>query len=292
MYLKLIKNPILFQGRNKNNNYFEGWYYKQVSENSKNSISIIPGISKSKEDSHAFIQTIISTSESKLETHYHRFSINDFYFNDEPFILKIEKNIFSCDVIDLNLFDNDYSLNGKLSFSSFTKIKTNTLYPNIMGYYAYIPIMECYHGIVSMNHYLNGSLSYNGKSINFDSGKGYIEKDWGTSFPREYIWLQCNNFENKDVSIMCSIANVPFMGASFQGLICNLSLKGKEYRFASYNDSKLKKLNINDHELNIFLKKKNLELELNVKPSDTGVLKSPKIGLMNGSIKEGVCRNC
>jgi hypothetical protein len=161
-----------------------------------------------------------------------------------------------------------------------------------MGYYAYIPIMECFHGIVSMNHYLNGSLSYNGKSINFDSGKGYIEKDWGTSFPKEYIWLQCNNFENKDVSIMCSIANVPFMGASFQGFICNLSLKGKEYRFASYNDSKLKKLNINDHELNIFLKKKNLELELNVKPSDTGVLKSPKIGLMNGAIKEGVCRNC
>ncbi len=43
--LLLIKNAELFQGEkylNKNSNYFEGWYFKNV--NSHQGISFIPGI--------------------------------------------------------------------------------------------------------------------------------------------------------------------------------------------------------------------------------------------------------
>ena len=52
-----------------------------------------------------------------------------------------------------------------------------------MGWYAYLPIMECYHGILSMDHELSGELIYNGDFLAFNKGRGYIEKDWGKNFP-------------------------------------------------------------------------------------------------------------
>ncbi len=286
-----LNEPILYKGRKKKRKYFEGWYFKQISSDFKNSISIIPGITKSASSSHAFIQTIIGInthSGAKHETHYHQFLIEDFKYTDSPFSLKIGQNTFACDGISLNLSNNKYSVEGKVSFSKFTKIKTNILFPNIMGYYAYFPFMECNHGIISMGHNLKGSLNLNGGLIDFNHGKGYIEKDWGTSFPKEYVWLQCNTFKGSDASVMCSIANIPFMGMSFQGFICNLSLDGKEYRFASYNHSKLLKLNYTDDIIDITLIKGNLKLEVSAKMYERGVLKAPKNGVMDNSIKEGL----
>ena len=73
--------------------------------------------------------------------------------------------------------------------------------PNSMGFFAYFPFMQCYHEIVSMSHSLNGSLNFS-EAIDFSGGEGYIEKDWGTSFPKEYVWIQSNNFEKSDASIL------------------------------------------------------------------------------------------
>mgnify|MGYP006263712567 CR=1 FL=1 len=54
------KNSSIFQGNKKTKKYFEGWYFKMVSEDEKAILSIIPGISLSENSStqHAFIQII------------------------------------------------------------------------------------------------------------------------------------------------------------------------------------------------------------------------------------------
>ena len=62
--------------------------------------------------------------------------------------------------------------------------------------------MECYHGILSMNHSISGDLIINNKKINFNSGRGYTEKDWGHSFPLGYVWMQSNHFSNKNISFL------------------------------------------------------------------------------------------
>ncbi|MDP4133771.1 MAG: tocopherol cyclase family protein [Bacillota bacterium] len=287
MNLKLINEPELFQGRNKKRRYFEGWYFKQVSKDLKSSISIIPGISINSNDKHAFIQTItnINTdSVNRVETHYHKFLIDDFKYNDEPFSLEIGDNKFSLSKVELRLTD----IHGTVNFSDLTKIKVSKVFPNSMGYFAYLPIMECFHGIISMSHDLSGTLTLNEETIDFCNGKGYIEKDWGTSFPKEYIWIQSNNFSDSDASIMCSIANIPFFGASFQGFICNLTFGGKEYRFASYNHSKLTKVNDSKDVLNIAMVNSKFKLLLSAKMDVSGTLKSPKNGAMNNVIKEAL----
>ena len=80
--LYLIKNPEVFQGEKylkKNKNYFEGWYYKNISKGE--GISFIPGINIENTNKKAFIQVI--TNESSYFIDY---SINDFEFCQNLFI--------------------------------------------------------------------------------------------------------------------------------------------------------------------------------------------------------------
>jgi succinate dehydrogenase/fumarate reductase flavoprotein subunit len=46
-----------------------------------------------------------------------------------------------------------------------------------MGWYAFVPAMECYHGVLSFDHLLEGGLELNGQYIDYTGGRGYIEKD-------------------------------------------------------------------------------------------------------------------
>jgi hypothetical protein len=92
---------------------------------------------------------------------------------------------------------------------------------------------------------------------------GYIEKDWGEAFPDAWIWLQGNVSESKkDVSFMCSIASIPFMGMKFIGLICVLDLGGKQHRFATYNGARILSVIKTGDGTEIELKKGRLRLKI------------------------------
>lgn len=280
-----LRDSIIFQGSLNHINYFEGWYFKQVSISSGKVISFIPGISLNKLDSHAFIQVIVSPP---VETHYFRFDLTEFLTFDSPFEVRIGKNTFSQTAITINLSDETFKIAGELKYGPFKSIEKTIMSPNAMGYFAYIPTMKCNHGIVSMDHSVDGVLKCNEESISFNEDRGYIEKDWGSSFPERYIWMQGNHFERKGDSFMCSIASVPFIGTSFIGLIANLLVDGREYRFATYNGAKIIKAISTKENVDIILKKGRLTLEIKAHIESTGDLKSPIEGQMAGTIKEGL----
>lgn len=115
--------------------------------------------------------------------------------------MKIGGNIFTESFISIQIKDEKITIQGNLKLSTLQKIKKTLLAPSIMGGFAYIPKMECYHGVISMNHELQGTLKINDEKIEFTNGKGYIEKDWGTSFPKEYMWMQSNHFKKPSTSL-------------------------------------------------------------------------------------------
>ncbi|NHB83865.1 hypothetical protein G7085_02035 [Tessaracoccus sp. HDW20] len=43
--------------------------------------------------------------------------------------------------------------------------------PGIMGWYGYVPVMECRHGIVSFGHDLEGTLIVEGRPTSFQGGR-------------------------------------------------------------------------------------------------------------------------
>lgn len=216
------------------------------------------------------------------------YPIESFAFFEDPFYVVIGDNKFSLTDINLNIESKDLRVKGNIKLMNLTRIKNSLLNPNIMGFFSYIPFMECNHGVISMGHQLSGILKVNGEEIDFTGGKGYIEKDWGKSFPSSYVWLQSNHFPDASTGLFCSVAKIPFLLFSFNGYICNLVHQGEEYRFATYNGSKL--LMDDRAENGVMLKFKNKEYSLEIKGVSllSKKLLAPKVGSMDKMIKEGL----
>ena len=282
----LIKNSECFQGEkylNKNKKYFEGWYFKNVCNDK--GISFIPGINSNGKDKKAFIQVITNNM-----SYFVNYDIDDFSFNADPFYIKIKDNYFSKEKIHINIIDvtQNIRINGDIKYINSKNISVNKLNPNIMGPFSYIPFMECNHAILSMKNTAIGEIKINDDIIKFDCGSGYIEKDWGSSFPKSYIWCQGNNFEKTNASFMLSIANIPFKFFHFRGIICVLIIDNQEFKFSTYNNTKLIKYDVTNDSLDITLKKG--VYFLNLKSTyDVGLkLSAPVKGKMKKEIFESI----
>lgn len=286
-FIKKIFNPEIFQGKYKSNNYFEGWYYKLIDKSMNTVFAIIPGISygQTQNDSHAFIQVIDGVNCS---VNYFKYDISQFKFSQDNFEITIGDNIFNKNHIKLNLNDNNIVISGTLYFNNIVSFPKSLFNPGIMGPFSFIPFMECYHGIVNIHHDINGMLYVNDKSLDFTNGYGYIEKDWGHSFPNSWIWMQSNHFDKQEISLMFSIANIPWLGKHFIGFISFLRIKDKIYKFATYTNARIKKLHNENNNIDILIEDNNYSLRIVATQSNGGILKAPKNGLMNRDIIESI----
>ena len=284
--LSLIRNQELFQGEkylNNNKNYFEGWYFKNT--NKENGISFIPGINITDKGKKAFIQIV--TNE---KSYFIDYDIKDFEFSFNPFYIKMEKNLFSKGFIHIDITEETQNINvyGDIKYTNIQNISTNLINPNIMGPFSYIPFMECNHAIISMKCEVNGLMTINNENMIFNDGLGYIEKDWGYSFPKSYIWCQGNNFNKTNSSFMFSIANDPLKLLEFTGIICVLIVNNNEYKFTTYNNTKLIKYNVNNKLLDITLKKGKYYLNIKSEYNLGNKLFAPINGKMEKDIYESI----
>ena len=277
-----IWNPELYHGWGKKKRFFEGWYYKIVSKDEKSAFAFIPGIAMDENgNKQAFIQ-ILDGKNSTSE--YIKFPFESFKANSKKYIIEIDSNRFTTNSIDLDL----PNIRGSLKFQNITPWSNSFFSPGIMGPFSFVPFMECYHGIISMDHSITGELSIKGNNIDFTSGRGYIEKDWGHSFPIGYVWMQSNHFSESKISFKCSVAKIPFKIFSFNGFIAGLWIKNKLIEFTTYNFSKVKKCKINDKHVEITIENLNHVLKILVYRSKTASLAAPIQGFMDAKIDESM----
>ena len=280
-----IYNPEIFQGNLNMKNYFEGWYYKHVSQDEDQIYSFIPGISLSGNDSHAFIQVINGISG---KSKYITYSLKEFSSDTKRLYLKIGESVFTDKHIDLKINHQDINVAGHVDYFNIIKYPSSLFSPGIMGWYSFVPRMECKHGIVSVNHNLEGSIKVNEHNIDFDGGKGYIEKDWGTSFPEAWLWIQANNFNDPDTSFTFSVAKIPWRGKFFIGFIAFLFYNKRFYKYSTYNNSLIKEINHTGDTIKLKLKNHSSILEVSVSKNTFGELKAPVSGDMTRRIKESI----
>ncbi len=284
-YLPRLYRPEVYQGKKKPVSYFEGWYIKLVDAAGEQVWSFIPGVSYSA-DSHCFVQVIHANTG---KTWYLRFPEEDFLSSRKVFQTNMGLNRFSSKGMKLDLSHPDLKVKGELIFEDPRPFPATFLSPGIMGWYGYAPMMECYHGVVSMQHRLSGSLEINGAELSFEGGKGYIEKDWGRSMPSDWIWIQSNHFEeDTGASFMLSLARIPWMGGFFPGFLSFAMVGGKLYRFATYNRSAVSLIEINDDAVHIKLQNGSYTLTVIVYRSIGGILKAPRHGKMEREIQESI----
>ena len=157
-----------------------------------------------------------------------------------------------------------------------------------MGWYSWVPFMECYHGLVSLDHEINGFLEYNGKKIDFSGGRGYTEKDWGKSFPEAWVWMQSNHFGSVGTSLTASVAIIPWVRKPFLGFITGLWHNNKLYRFTTYLGSKIVKFDISDSNVDWVFRNKSFELEISATRSEGALLHAPTLKGMTKRIEESI----
>ncbi len=239
-----MDNPAYFQGQHRQKSYFEGWYFKCISADRKSAIAIIPGMAIDPAgQKHAFIQVIDAV---KGKTWYHHFPYEAFQAATDRLDIRIEQNHFDDRGLNLAVDQPEGRISGQLSFSNLRPFPVSWLNPGIMGPFSFVPFMECYHAIVDLYHELHGQLVLDGETLDFEGGVGYIEKDYGRSFPRTYVWLQASHFDGLDASFVFSRARIPWLGGEFTGFFAYLTnFNDVQMRFATYNRSKLKNWTVN-----------------------------------------------
>lgn len=280
--MRALFHPERFQGWGKTKQYFEGWYFKLVSADENTILAIIPGIAMDKKgEKHAFIQ-VLDGKQKKAA--YHAFPHSDFTASTTSFDVQIGTNQFSNERIVLNLSD----VTGDLNFENTSPWPNEWYSPGIMGPFSFVPFMQCKHGIVSLNHSIKGRLSVGDETISFDEGRGYIEKDWGNSFPAAYVWMQTNHFEGKKASLKLSVAKIPWLGSWFVGFIGGLWLNGELYQFTTYNGTRLASCKISDELVNVELRNKKQILHIEAHRDHATHLAAPIFGDMSGRIQESM----
>ena len=157
--------PELFQGYLRKKRYFEGWYFKHITSDMDNVFSFIPGISLAADHPHSFIQVIDGITG---KSDYVEYSPDEFTLDRRRFLLRVGNSSFSGNHIDLNIRNDSLRITGHINYSNLVRYPESLFSPGIMGWYSYVPFMECKHGIISVNHNLSGEISVNGKSISWE----------------------------------------------------------------------------------------------------------------------------
>ena len=252
--------------------YFYGWYFR--CQGNEGSIAVIPAVHFSGGKQSCSIQVITeSGSWNKV------FPTRQFRINRDKGIMQIGENLFSRKGVRLNLETDGLKISGILQFGEFAGPKYD-----IMGPFRYLPGMECRHTVYSMRHSVDGELQINGELLHFQNGKGYMEGDRGTSFPRKYAWTQ--HFL-RDGSLMLAAASVPVGWMRFTGTVGILYHKGQEYRFATYLGASVQKMENGE----LFIRQGKYFLRVRFPRKTGSVLRAPQNGKMSRRIRESVsCR--
>lgn len=252
--------------------YFKGWYFK--CSNDTQTIAFIPAFHRSGPRETASLQIITDDEAFNLP-------FDSLEYQKKPLAVHISDSMFSEKGIRLNIRTDKLTAQGTLRFGKLSPLRYD-----IMGPFQFVPFMQCRHSVFSMGHRINGQLTINGKEMRFQDSIGYIEGDWGTSFPKRYIWTQCSFPEG---SLMLSAADIPLYGLHFTGIIGVVMLNGKEHRIATYLGARVQHIGRNavtvrqgDYMLTAKLFKKNAH-----------PLLAPDHGNMSRTIHESAsCKAC
>jgi len=242
-------NIFKFVGSNKTKNYFEGWYLRITDENN-HSYSFIFGITLYKKDPHSFIQVV---DGAKNKSYYFRFEVDDFYYNKDA--VKIKDNVFGIHQLKISI--DPFNIN--LKINPTVLLQRNGLAKWTMGFFKHLPLTT-YHEVIFMKARVEGTINNNNHN-ELINGVGYMEKNFGCRFPKQWLWIQTNHFENYNASFILAQAD---LFGKCNGFFSILNVDGDEFRFATYNGFSIKRI-LKDNNIEVIIKKADICLIIKLK---------------------------
>jgi tocopherol cyclase len=280
-----LLHPERYHGHRRRPPFFEGWYFKLVDASGASRYAVIPGIFLSEDpaEQHAFIQLLDGTTG---EASYHRYPADAFRAARDRFEVQVAGSRFSLAGLHLDIDDDQRRVTGDVRLGRPVPWPVRVWSPGVMGPYAFIPRMECNHGVLSFDHRLDGHVTIDGTTIDLDDGRGYLEKDWGAAFPAGYVWMQSNHFATLGTSFVASIAIVPWLRSAFPGFLVGLRHDGILHRFATYTGARTEALRLSDDHIDWTVVDRRARLQIRAHRASAGLLLGPTRQRMESRVGE------
>jgi tocopherol cyclase len=282
--------PAAFHGEKHGTGWFEGWFFKLADRDRSTVLALIPGVfyGHKRDESHAFVQVLDGRSH---RTAYHRFPLESFRASRNTLDVSVGPNRFTDRGLEVDLPSaagpaEMGRLSGRVEFGSFAPWPVRLFSPGVMGPFAFVPFMECNHGVLSMDHGLTGRLETDHATVDFGGGRGYAEKDWGRSFPSAYIWVQSNHFRETGTALFLSVARIPWLGGSFTGFLAGFLWHDEMIRFSTYSRAVLRTCRVTERVAELTFADRRFRLDVSAVRTPGGLLSAPDGASMRTRVAE------
>lgn len=253
---------------------FEGFYFKGYSN--ENIFIIICGYTKSKNNTVAFLQATIPGEK----VNYYEYPLDQLITTKKLFTFKIGRNSFSKNGIIIN----EDGCNINIRFNDFDSWPRTVLSPSIMGSLSHVPKVECKHDVISPHLSMEGNVQINATQLEINRGIGYIDKNWGRSFPKRYFWGHLNGFSDPSISLQFA-KGVPSWGPlRIPVHIGFLRINDELHVFRSWKKEKMTMINVGHFE--ILIENKNWKIRIELKIGHSLKLRAPIEGELIDNIVE------
>lgn len=272
----MLKNrrPSSLRGDFDRDKYFEGWFQKIYSVEHQSSFVIIYGYAtRNANDSFGFIQLRIPEHQPLL-----------MYFPKEEVIcdpvqhhVRIGEHLLTTEDISINT--DEIGINLKLIDNQ--PIRT---FKNSMGYSYVIPNLPCYHAVLNKSHLVSGEVRNRNASYSFDSEMGYLEKNWGTSFPENYVWLHALDPKDPGVSLLFSQAEIKWLGRTFVKHVGHFQYEGNTIDLRQLWNSVISIVRLSSEKHLIRILSKSIQIEISINLAHHVLFKGPNDGNLTRDI--------
>jgi tocopherol cyclase len=269
-----IKKPSNLQGNFDRIKYFEGWFHKIYSAKYNASFILIYGYATGNStNKFGFIQVHIPNQQPLVMY----FNKNEIICDSNQHSVQMGEHIFTTNKIDINTKE----IGIQLHLNDNQPINT---FKNSMGYNYVIPNLPCYHAILNKSHNVSGEIRAGDTSFVMNQEKGYLEKNWGTSFPDNYIWLHAVDPTNSDVNLLFSQAEIKWMGQTFLRHLGYLNFENECIDFRQLKNAVVSNSSISPVKQLIRISSKLIELDISIILGQQIIFKGPEDGALRRDI--------
>jgi hypothetical protein len=269
-----IFKPTTLRGNLERNTYFEGWFQKIYSKEHNSSFVIIYGYATSNtEDTFGFIQILFPNKTTEIIC----FNRNEFSCDPNRHIVRMGENLLTTEIIQINT--KEVKIHLKLMNNHVSKT-----FKNSMGYNYFLPALPCYHAVLNTGHLVSGEIKQKNERFIIKNELGYLEKNWGTSFPETYYWLHAVDPNDPQVSILFSRAEIDWIGKKFIRHLGHLRFDEKQVDIRSLKNVTVSILSSCKDKHEIRISSKTLQIEISITHNHKVRFKGPFNGKLSRDI--------
>ncbi len=253
--------------------FFEGWYFKH--QKADRSLALIPAVFVDQKGHPTAVLQILTPKQSWQFS----FPLCEFSSEEDQLSIRMDRSYFTERGCTLNLHNEEVTIEGRLDYGPLMMLDKD-----IMGPFRFWPGMECRHGVISLYHTVSGQIKINEETLDFEDGIGYIEMDWGKSFPKCYLWTHCAWKDDSENSLMVAAASIPIFKTSFKGCLSCLMIHQKQVVLATYFGARIMQMS----EDRLVIHQNRLRLEIQCLQPRPVELQAPKEGKLRIPVHESL----